>query len=301
MNIILTDEDRRTLQRFTFAAPHRTIAGLSGEHRSRKRGPSPEFADFKTYTPGDDYRRIDWNTYARLDHLFIRESETTTEHSIHLILDNGPSMDWAGDDSPQTKLAAGGTALAMLAWIGIWHFDRVALQTLHGPTPVWGPFQGRGRVASMLEWFQRVQPHPADDTATSLRRFVRSRRRPGRLLIATDALELDIDILRDTLKDAASRLWQVTILRVDDPLERDPEPLFGEEPVLELRTDSRSRMQVSGAASSIDTYREHRAAWLADLAALDDIPGVHIVPIDRARSDVLAMLQQLAETGVLRR
>ena len=39
----------------------RAVSGqMGGERRSRKRGRSIEFADFRNYTPGDDFRLIDW-------------------------------------------------------------------------------------------------------------------------------------------------------------------------------------------------------------------------------------------------
>ena len=74
---------------------------LRGERRSTKRGSSVEFADYRNYSIGDDLRRIDWNTYARLDGLFVRLSEVTTELSVHILLDSSASMDWrGGDDRP---------------------------------------------------------------------------------------------------------------------------------------------------------------------------------------------------------
>ena len=45
---------------------------LKGERRSRRKGQSVEFADFRNYVPGDDIRFIDWNLYARLDRLFLK-------------------------------------------------------------------------------------------------------------------------------------------------------------------------------------------------------------------------------------
>ena len=45
---------------------------LKGERRSTRKGQSVEFADFRSYAPGDDLRFIDWNTYARLDRLFLK-------------------------------------------------------------------------------------------------------------------------------------------------------------------------------------------------------------------------------------
>src|ERR687883_145030 len=45
---------------------------MKGERRSKRKGQSVEFADFRNYVPGDDLRFIDWNTYARLDRLFLK-------------------------------------------------------------------------------------------------------------------------------------------------------------------------------------------------------------------------------------
>ena len=44
---------------------------MKGERRSRRKGQSVEFADFRNYVAGDDLRFIDWNMYARLDKLFL--------------------------------------------------------------------------------------------------------------------------------------------------------------------------------------------------------------------------------------
>ncbi len=44
---------------------------MKGERRSRRKGQSVEFADYRNYTPGDDLRFVDWNLYARLDKLFL--------------------------------------------------------------------------------------------------------------------------------------------------------------------------------------------------------------------------------------
>ncbi len=45
---------------------------MKGERRSRRKGHSVEFADFRNYVAGDDLRFIDWNSYARLDRLFLK-------------------------------------------------------------------------------------------------------------------------------------------------------------------------------------------------------------------------------------
>src|ERR671914_1426836 len=94
--LLLDERTLARLRRLSLVAGRARTEGLAGEHRSRRRGASPEFADFKRYAQGDDFRRIDWNTYARLDGLFVRLSEVTTELSVHLVVDASNSMDWRG-------------------------------------------------------------------------------------------------------------------------------------------------------------------------------------------------------------
>src|SRR5688500_150515 len=102
--ILLDEATLARLRRLSLVVGRARTEGLAGEHRSRRRGTSPEFADFKRYSQGDDFRRIDWNTYARLDSLFVRLSEVTTELSVHFLLDSSASMDWRGsDDRPDRK------------------------------------------------------------------------------------------------------------------------------------------------------------------------------------------------------
>src|SRR5215470_13131735 len=65
----------RRLERLNVLTRGLVRQGLAGEHRSRRHASSAEFADFRKYVPGDDFRRIDWNAYARLDGLFLKQTE----------------------------------------------------------------------------------------------------------------------------------------------------------------------------------------------------------------------------------
>ena len=71
---------------------------LQGERRSKQRGQSVEFEDFRNYVPGDDLRFIDWNVFARLDRLFIKIFQEEQDMALHLAIDASASMD-AGDPS----------------------------------------------------------------------------------------------------------------------------------------------------------------------------------------------------------
>ncbi|MCW5769707.1 MAG: DUF58 domain-containing protein, partial [Phycisphaeraceae bacterium] len=57
---------------------------LPGERRSRRRGRSVEFDDFRPYVPGDDLRHIDWNVLARLERLVIKLFREDEDLALYL-------------------------------------------------------------------------------------------------------------------------------------------------------------------------------------------------------------------------
>jgi hypothetical protein len=102
----------------------RIFAGkLPGERRSKKRGQSVEFDDYRPYVPGDDLRHIDWNVFARLDRLFIKLFREEEDLALHLVIDGSASMD-AGDP-PKIAFAL---QLAMaLGYIGLVNQNRLVV------------------------------------------------------------------------------------------------------------------------------------------------------------------------------
>jgi uncharacterized protein (DUF58 family) len=67
---------------------------MKGERRSRRRGQSVEFADFRNYVPGDDLRFIDWNLYARLEKLFLKLFLEEEDLHFYTLIDASASMDF---------------------------------------------------------------------------------------------------------------------------------------------------------------------------------------------------------------
>ncbi|MFU8828481.1 MAG: DUF58 domain-containing protein, partial [Phycisphaerales bacterium] len=65
---------------------------LQGERRSKKRGQSVEFDDFRQYVPGDDPRFIDWNVYARMDRLVLKLFLEEEDMALHIAIDASGSM-----------------------------------------------------------------------------------------------------------------------------------------------------------------------------------------------------------------
>src|SRR5262252_10540392 len=91
--MIATDTFGR-FERLSFVSRRTALAGLGGEHRSRRRAPSTDFTDYRPYQPGDDFRRVDWNVYGRLGTLQVKLTEGRERLNVVLVLDCSSSMDF---------------------------------------------------------------------------------------------------------------------------------------------------------------------------------------------------------------
>lgn len=101
----------------------KVLAGkLPGERRSKRRGRSVEFDDFRQYVPGDDPRHIDWNILGRLDRLFIKLFREEEDLSLTIVVDASPSMTVG---NPSKVLYAMRLAMALGA-IGLVNQNRVS-------------------------------------------------------------------------------------------------------------------------------------------------------------------------------
>ena len=162
----------------------RAVSGqMGGERRSRRRGQSVEFADFRNYTPGDDFRLIDWNAYARLDRFMLRLFVAEEELPLSLFVDLSGSMDWGKPNKAETarRLAAA------IAYVALAALDRVRLTVFaDGPTSGGAPYRGRRAAAGL---FARLQSLPAGGV-TNYEKLVWpiGRQRPGMTVFITDGL-----------------------------------------------------------------------------------------------------------------
>jgi len=162
----------------------RAVKGqMGGERRSVSRGRSPEFADFRNYTPGDDYRLIDWNAYARLDRFMLRLFVAEEELPLSLFVDLSGSMDWGNPNKALTAQRLAGA----IAYVALASLDRVRLTVFAGgPTSGGAPYRGRQAAQGL---FARIQSFPIGGT-TDYSRLVWpiSRQRPGMTVLITDGL-----------------------------------------------------------------------------------------------------------------
>src|SRR5258707_9321115 len=123
MSALLSAELLRQLEQFQLLASRRAKSSARGERRSRARGQSVEFADFRNYTHGDDFRYIDWNLYGRLEKLFLKLYEEERELPVRIFLDASESMTFG---EPR-KFDFARQIAAAIGYVALCGFDRVSV------------------------------------------------------------------------------------------------------------------------------------------------------------------------------
>lgn len=185
----------RSLERMDIVSRRMFSGKLPGERRSKRRGRSVEFDDYRVYVPGDDLRHVDWNVLARFDRFVVKLFREDQDLSLHLFVDASASMD-AGEPS---KLIFGHRLAMAVGYIGLANQNRVSLTVYRGQGRVplmLAPVRGRASAArlagALLESFEPGRDDgPADraiDFNGALRAGAASRTGSGVTLVISDFL-----------------------------------------------------------------------------------------------------------------
>jgi uncharacterized protein (DUF58 family) len=299
----------RKLEQLTLTADSVRVGGMKGDRRSRKRGTSIEFADYREYAQGDDLRRLDWNVYARLERPFIKLTEEEEDLAVHILVDTSASMNWpliTGDSSIEiNKLRYALTLASAVGYIGLLSGDLVFVTLFDSRNrQSWGPFRGRQNGWPLIQFLEaNYTARLAADGATSgrttlnssLRDYALRAGRPGLLFLISDLLSPDG--FRDGLNAIQSRGHEVAILHLHSPDEINPE-LSGDFKLIDVETNEDSEVTFDPLA--IEEYFQRLAAWHADIGGFCGQRGIHYSPFSTATPWELIILRSLRRQGVVR-
>lgn len=203
---------------------------IKAERRSRAFGTSVEFADYRDYTPGDDYRYLDWNIYARIDHLLLKLFEEEQDLHVYILLDISQSM-----ASTRAKLDCALCVTASLAYIAMSNLDRVAVHPFADqPLPAFPITRGKGKILTLLDYLERLEPSATDtDLEQCARILVQRRPRRGLIVLISDlydprGFERGLDVLRYHGDD-------VQVIHLTEPSEANP-TVLGDMELLDSET-----------------------------------------------------------------
>ena len=250
---------------------------LPGERRSKRRGQSVEFDDYRQYVPGDDLRHIDWNVFARLDRLFIKLFLEEEDLGLHLALDFSASMN-AGE--PNKVVFCQRLAMS-LGYIGLTKNNRVSATAFGGDKLVrMGECRGRHQTQRLGQFLLSAPddldtpgaraPGPGADFTGAMRAIGQRTSGKGVLVVLSDFLfhEGYEDGVRSL---TASRGWDVYCLQVLAPDEIDPEKadggagaIMGDLKLTDIETGANAEVTIT--AGLLEQYKGALEKYCNDLA-----------------------------------
>jgi uncharacterized protein (DUF58 family) len=216
-------------------------AWLAGEHAGRRRTQALEFEDYRGYVPGDDFRLIDWNSYARLGDLFVRTSLTDEAISVFLLVDCSKSMDWG----TPSKLLYAERLAAVLGSLALLHGDRVQVFGLGaGKASVGTPLHGPGDLPALIGNLEALPLSETTDLLGSVAEVQQSAEPYGAVIVLSDLLVPFEQI--DALEFLALEGRTLVVMHIVDPAEANPS-MQGPVELRDSETGAVKQLSVSGA------------------------------------------------------
>jgi uncharacterized protein (DUF58 family) len=281
----------RRLERLSLICRRARAGQIKGERRSPKRGQSVEFADYRNYVPGDDFRQIDWNIYARLERFFLKLFVEEEDLTVHLLVDTSRSMHWGEPSKLRYALRAAG-ALGYIALVGL---DRVTATSFdHGLGQVFLPHRGRQQAIALFDFLSGVQPGTTTDLAASLRHYAASASRVGPLLLLSDLFDPG---WQEGLRALVARRFEVTVLHILAPDEVTP-PLEGDLQLIDVETSE--ACEVTADYPTLRRYGESLAAWQRELRTFCGQRGINYAFVETSLPLDELLFALLRRRGVLK-
>lgn len=256
----LFDEDFLSALEYLEIVAKRAFQGLSrGERRARRLGAGLEFADHRRYSPGDDFRHIDWNVYARLGKLLLRLFEEEEDLTVYVLLDTSRSMQLGQGK----RFDAARRLAAAIAYISLANLDRVSVIALDEQvSDRLLPARGKAQIFHVLRFLTSLEAKGQTLLSEAVGSFVHQAQRRGLAILVSDLYS------QDGVEGAVNALryhrFEPVVLHVTDESELD----------LSLRGDLRLVDCETGAHRDVTMtprlmarYREAYADWRDGIAA----------------------------------
>lgn len=288
---LLSPELLARLERLELVSRRMFRGRLKGERRSKRKGQSVEFADYRNYTLGDDLRFIDWNLYARLDRLFLKLFLEEEDLHFYALIDASASMGF-GEPS---KLHVAKQLAASLGFVGLCRADRVKVAALGPPGGAAPVLRGRASMWRMLDYLKSVDSEHNVSLADGVKDFCLRSPGNGVVLLITDLM--DKAGYESALRMLVGRRMEVFLIHLLSPEELDP-PLTGDLKLVDVEDGDETEVTVSRFL--LNRYRQTLANFIEQARTFCARRGITYI---RMRSDepIERMVTQYLRThGVVR-
>jgi len=244
---LFDDEFLKKLEYLNIISKRLFAGQLRAERRTRRRGTGLEFADYRAYVAGDDFRHLDWKAYLRLNRLILKLFEEEEDLPIYFFIDSSQSMNYG----QPTKLDYARRVAAALCYIGLANLDRVNVVSFaDGVKSELPPQRGKGRIFKIFKFLMDINPSGETDARTSFKTYCTETRRRGLAVVISDffdghGFERALDILRHFRHD-------VFVIHIASHEEIDPK-LRGE--LLLVDAESNQTREITVTPSLLTAYR----------------------------------------------
>jgi len=295
VDALLSAKLLRQLEQFQLLAQRRAKSSARGERRSRSRGQSVEFADYRTYVAGDDFRYLDWNLYGRLERLFVKLYEEERELPVRIFLDASESMTFG---QPR-KFDFARQVAAAVGYVALCGFDRVSVIPFPDE-PAQSAVRGalrtvRGRK-STLEFFRNITALSAGGGVNlndALRRGALEARQAGVAVVLSDFL--DPAGYEKGLEALVGRGFQVNAVQILSPEELNPST-YGDLKLVDA--ESGSIQEVTFGKYRLKSYQQTVQNFCQRLREFCQSRGVRFFMASSGTPLEQLLLQQLREAEV---
>lgn len=303
---LLSPDLLRRLEQFQLLAARRAKSSARGERRSRARGQSVEFADYRNYVHGDDFRYLDWNLYGRLERLFLKLYEEERELPVRIFLDSSESMTF-GDPR---KFDFARRVAAAVGYVALCGFDRVSVLAFPEPRENGPDSAARVRLElatraalrsvrgkrSALPFFRNLTGLNAGGAANfneALRRGALEARQAGVAVVLSDLL--DPAGYEVGLNALVGRGFQVNLVQVLAPEEISPSA-FGDLRLVDSETGG--TQEVTFGRYRLKAYQQTVQNYIQKLREFCKGRGIHFFTVSSATSLQELLLRQLRQAEV---
>lgn len=255
----LFDNDFLTKLEYLSIVSRKVFRGqLMAQRRTRQMGSGIEFADHRQYTPGDDFRYLDWNLYARHDELLLKRFQEEEDLHVYLLLDCSKSM--ATGDAGKFDLARQVTAA--LAYVALSDLDRISVYAFADGVLNHFPLtRGKARILSLMEFLENLS---ADGEATNLshltKEFVMRAPRHGLALVLSDLYDPDgyrkgLDVLRH-------HKYEPHVIQIHNTAEAEPK-LLGDVELQDVESNALRKITIT--EKHLKNYRDVYQKFLTSI------------------------------------
>jgi uncharacterized protein (DUF58 family) len=256
---LLEPEFLRRLESLELVSKRIRAGRMKGDRLSKRKGRGSEFADFRSYSVGDDLRFLDWNLFGRLEKLFIRMFQEEEDLSVHLLVDTSASM---GFGTP-TKLRYAKQVAAALGFVGLANMDRVTVESIGGESSARSPvYRGRPSLWRMVRHLDGLAPDGSGDFNRSLRNF--SMRTSGRGIAVVLSDFMDKGGFEDGLRFLSARNLDVYAIQILAEEEVRP-PYTGDLKFTDLEDGDQAEVTIS--APLLERYERTLNAFRGSISS----------------------------------